>query len=321
MLAERSALWCPSNNPRFVDNIGDRDCDGVILDLEASVPDDQQVQARYRMRESIGKVSRGGARVTVRPNHRPWLADLEWAIWPGVEKVIYPQCEYPEEVRRVDEALTRLERERGIRPGAIELYPLIETVRGVANGYEIAAASPRVRFFGGGFLGFDTCRDLVIENVAPEPRTRETVYYLTGECALTARALGIQTTNGVMVETNLSGDVSAGSFYERRAVENKAAGLFGGGSSLHPNGVAPLNKGFTPTPEEVVEGRALVQAFAELDARGEVEGTFNGRILDRWEAARAQKLLDWAEACERTDRRKAGVRARNRGLEQTGGPR
>ena len=66
------------------------------------------------------------------------------------------------EIRRLDEILTRLERERGIRPGTVEIGANIETAVGVANGDEIASASPRVKDFGGA-SGYDMSRDLGVE--------------------------------------------------------------------------------------------------------------------------------------------------------------
>jgi citrate lyase subunit beta/citryl-CoA lyase len=89
-------------------------------------------------------------------NHDYVLADLEAIIWPGLSKVNYPKAEYGSEIRQLDEIITRLERERGIRPGTVEIGANIETAVGVANGYEIASASPRVQDFGGA-SGY-TCR-------------------------------------------------------------------------------------------------------------------------------------------------------------------
>ena len=307
MFAERSNIWVPSNNRRFVETIWTRGPDVVILDLEASVPDDQQGPARDGIRDAIPKVSRGGASVTVRVNHRQWLADLDGAIWPGVFRIIYPQPETPEQMRLLDEHITKLERLRGLRPGSVEIYPLVETVRGVANAYEIATASPRIRIFSGGSLGFDTCRDLLIEN-RTGGNVRESVYYMIGECALAARAAGRQPKNGVGYDVNLSGDVTQGEAAYRGAVANRKAGIYGVGGGLHPNVIEPSNRGQTPTAEEVAEAREVLREFERLDAGGEVSGTLNGKTIDRWEAERARKLLAWSEACERQVRWTQAIR-------------
>jgi hypothetical protein len=50
--------------------------------------------------------------------------------------------------------------------------------------------------------------------------------------------------------------------------------------------------------------------FEELDGQGEVVGELNGQPVDKWEAARARKLLDWSEACARREREKTAAKAR-----------
>ncbi len=312
MLAERSILWVPSNNRRFVETAWTRGADAYILDLEASVADDQQGPAREGIRDAIPKVSRGGAEVIVRVNHRQWLADLEASIWPGVMRIIYPQPETAEHMSRLSDAIGRLERERGLREGSVEVYPIIETVRGVVNSYEIANATERIKVFGGGFLGFDTCRDLLIEN-RTGGAVRENVYYQAGECSLTARALGRRPLNGVGMDVNLSGDVTIADAAFERTVTNRKAGIFGGGGGLHPNLVEPSNRGAMPTDDEIDEAHRVLRFFDELDARGEVSGEMDGRIVDKHEVERALKLLDWADRCRRQRDRIAGIMGRATG--------
>ena len=74
--------------------------------------------------------------------------------------------------------------------------------------------------------------------------------------------------------------------------------------------VAPQNAGFTPTPPEVDAARETLRFYERLDAAGETEGTLNGRAVDRYEAARAAELLEWAAACARRDAEKAAARER-----------
>lgn len=318
MFAERSNIWVPSNNQRFVETIWTRDADVVILDLEASVPDDQQGPARDGIRDAIPKVSKGGASVTVRVNHRQWKADLDGGVWPGVFRIICPQPETAEKMRLLDQHMALLERLRGIPLGSIEIYPLVETVRGVANAYEIATASPRIKIFSGGSLGFDTCRDLLIEN-RTGGTVRESVYYMIGECALAARAAGRQPKNGVGFDVNLSGDVTQADASFRSAETNRKAGIYGVGGGLHPNVIEPSNRGQTPTQEEVAEAREVIKAFERLDAQGQVSGVLNGKVVDRWEAERARKLLAWADACDRQERWKQAVKAMTLAQEKSGG--
>ena len=138
----------PVVTPRFVDNAWKRGCDFIVLDLEDSVPQHVKAHARTLIKDAIHKVSKGGAEAFSRINHDTVEADLEGVVWPGLKRVKYPKTEHASEVRLLDEIITRLERERGITPGSIEIDCGIETALGTANVYEIAAASPRVKEFG-----------------------------------------------------------------------------------------------------------------------------------------------------------------------------
>ena len=111
-----------------------------------------------------------------------------------------------------------------------------------------------------------------------------------------------------------SGNVGDRELTRRRAEANRQAGLRAGGG-LHPNTVEPQNVGLTPTPEEVQEAQRILAYFAQLDEQGEVEGELDGRVVDKYEAARAAELLEWSALCTQKDTLKARAQARARALE------
>jgi hypothetical protein len=59
----------------------------------------------------------------------------------------------------------------------------------------------------------------------------------------------------------------------------------------------------------------VLEFFAQLDARSEVEGELDGRLVDKYEAARAAELLEWSELCAQKDAHKASAQARTRAQE------
>ena len=105
----------------------------------------------------------------------------------------------------------------------------------------------------------------------------------------------------------------------RRAEANRKAGLRAGGG-LHPNTVEPQNVGLTPTPEEVQEAQRILAYFAQLDEQAKVEGELDGRIVDKYEAARAAELLEWSALCAQKDAHKAREQTRTTALEVHEGP-
>ncbi|MCC7486380.1 MAG: hypothetical protein IT529_15515 [Burkholderiales bacterium] len=303
----RSGLTMPIVTARFVDNAWRRGCDFVILDLEDSVPKHLKAHARTLVRESIRKVERGGAEAFVRVNHDTPREDLEGAVWPGLKRVRYPKTEHARELVLLDGILARLERERGIAPGSIEIDPGIETALGVANTFEIASATPRTREFGASSGGYDLSRDLGVEMFVDFDQ----FVYARGEAEIAARTLGLGLRAAPFL-ANPSGSVSDGN---RALVQAQAAlrcGFHLGTGGLNPAVVESHNAGYTPADDELREARWVLEQYALVEESGETWLEVEGRVIDRYEAARARDTLEWADACAARDREKAEAAARTK---------
>ena len=328
---KRSGLTMPIVTERFINNAWHRGCDFINMDLEDSVPPHLKDTARNLVKASIPVVNKGGADAVCRINHDLMEADLNAVIWPGLMQVNYPKTEYGHEIRRMDEIISRLEAERGIRPGTVEIGANIETAVGVANAYEIASASHRVRDFGGA-SGYDMSRDLGVEMFVGFDQ----FVYGKGEVELAARALGV-TPRAAPFTPNITGSVSDPdrAFAEADAAR-KCGFRIGGG--LHPNVVEPQNRGFTPTDAELEDAQWVLQEYAKLERTSETwrqidtsqdidrqqipqplaadpDSPDRCRIIDRYEAARAEELLRWGWQCHERDRQKSEAIARVRAIE------
>ena len=328
---KRSGLTMPIVTERFINNAWHRGCDFINMDLEDSVPPHLKDTARSLVKASIPVVNKGGADAVCRINHDLMEADLNAVIWPGLMQVNYPKTEYGHEIRRMDEIISRLEAERGIRPGTVEIGANIETAVGVANAYEIASASRRVRDFGGA-SGYDMSRDLGVEMFVGFDQ----FVYGKGEVELAARALGV-TPRAAPFTPNITGSVSDPdrAFAEADAAR-KCGFRIGGG--LHPNVVEPQNRGFTPTDAELEDAQWVLQEYAKLERTSETwrqidtsqdidrqqipqplasdpDSPDRCRIIDRYEAARAEELLRWGWQCHERDRQKSEAIARVRAIE------
>src|SRR5215208_2217725 len=229
MKVRRSGLTMPVVTRRFIDHAWRRGCDFVVIDLEDSVPQHLKSHARSLVKDAIGKVSRGGAEAFTRINHDTVEEDLEGAVWPGLTRIKYPKAEYAHEIRRLDEIITRLERERGIPPGTVEIDPGIETAVGVTNIFEIAGASPRVREFGASTGGYDLSRDLGVEMFVDFDQ----FVYPRGEAELAARTLGLGVRTAPFLP-NTSGSVSDADRALRQAEAARKCGFRLGGGGLNP---------------------------------------------------------------------------------------
>ncbi len=302
-MVRRSGLTMPVNNSRFVQKAWTRGCDFIILDLEDSVPPGEKAHARTLVKDAIATVAKGGAEVWVRINHFSVLEDLEASVWPGLKRINYPKAETAQEIWLVDRIISRLESERGIPAGYVEIGANVETALGVANALEIAAASPRITDFGGGG-GYDMSRDLGVEMFVPFNQ----FIYGSGELELAARVAGVEI-HSTPYMPNLSGSVSDGDHAFRVAEATRKLGFRMGGG-LHPNVVEPQNSGFTPTIVEVAAAHQVLELYEEVAASGRAWAEIGGAVVDWYEARRARELLEWADLCDRRDREKGEVVSR-----------
>jgi citrate lyase subunit beta / citryl-CoA lyase len=65
-------------------------------------------------------------------------------------------------------------------------------------------------------------------------------------------------------------------------------------SSIHPSQIDPINRMFSPTPEEIDYAEKVVQAFEEANARGDGSIAFGGQLIDRPIVERARRTLEMA---------------------------
>lgn len=301
----RSGLTMPVVTARFIDKAWTRGCDFITLDLEDSVPQHLKAHARSLIREAIPNVSKGGAEAFVRINHDTVEEDLEAVVWPGLRRIKYPKAETADEIRRLDAIITRLERDRGMEAGSVEIDASIETALGVTNVYEIASASARVREFGATTGGYDLSRDLGVEMFVGFDQ----FVYPRGEAELAARALGLEVRTAPFV-ANRSGSVSDPDRAYTQARAARLCGLHLGGGGLNPAVVDGHNRGLTPTPEDVRDAQWVLEQYARIEQTSDTWRQIDGRIVDRYEAARARDTLDWAAACAARDREKTEAVAR-----------
>jgi len=90
--AWRSLLFVPIVREKFVASAHTRGADGIILDLEDSVPEAEKARARELVPTAAREVGKGGADVLVRIN-RPWhqaFRDVEAAAGPDARRLRAP---------------------------------------------------------------------------------------------------------------------------------------------------------------------------------------------------------------------------------------
>jgi len=279
----RSFLFVPGHHARRIDKAFGSAADAVIIDLEDAVPSAEKEAARANAAAALS--DRGAPAAFVRVNGAAdpgCLEDLVAVVRPGLAGVVLPKAESVAQLLALDWAIGQLESSQGLRPGAVELVPLIESARGVEDAASLAASAARVRRLTYGVADYSL-------DVGLQPDPQESgLAYLRARLVHASRACGREApVDSVVVEIRDPGRL------RESALRARALG-FGGKLCLHPDQVPIVNEVFGPTEAELALARTVVEAYDEARARGEAAVTVEGSFVDAPVAERARKLLERA---------------------------
>jgi citrate lyase subunit beta/citryl-CoA lyase len=289
MELKRSWMFVPGHRQKMIDKALTLNADAIMLDIEDGVAPNEKDTARQLIANSLGreKASNAPARF-VRINaigHARMDADLEAVVRPGLEGLVCPKVESPDEVRKLDAILSEREPKQKMQRGGVKLLIAIESPSGLLNAPAIASCSPRVcgLMFGaedfGRELGLPTSR---------EGEARD-MLYARSAMVIAAASAHVQAVDGVWVDLkNTEGLIGF-------ARQSRRIG-FSGMSLIHPSQIDPINKEFSPTSEEITYAQQVVTAFEEANARGDGSIAFGGQLIDRPIVERARRTLEMAKA-------------------------
>ena len=285
MPAYRSFLFAPGNHARKVTKVFDCGADNVILDLEDAVAKAEKVATRALVVEALRRPRRSGAYVRVNAfNTEFCYGDAVAVVGPGLDGIILPMVESREQIVAFDWLVGALERERGLPLGGIDIIPIIETGKGIANARSIAAAGTRVKrmAFGAG----DYTLDMNMEWTLAESELE----HARAEMAVASRAAGLEAPiDTVWVHINdLDGLASS-------AQRAKQLG-FQGKMCIYPPQVELVNRAFTPTEKEIAFARRVVAAFEKAEREGSSSIQLDGYFIDYPIVYKAQRTLDAVRA-------------------------
>ena len=276
----RSLLYVPANVPRFIDGAHKRGADGIILDLEDSVPIAERPAARRDLAKTAENVARGGADVLVRIN-RPWrqtMLDLEAAIMPRVAALKVTKVDSADHIRMVAEVVSELEAERGMTVGATQFIAMIETPEAWFRMADIAKVDRRIVALTLGGEDFALTMGML--------PTAEALFMPKQQLAIAARAAGILPLGFIGTVADYK-DLDA-----FRATVRRSRRLgFRGASVIHPSQVPILNEEFSPSADGVASAKKIVAAYDAAVAAGRGSLEVDGKMIDVPVVLRAEELL------------------------------
>jgi len=279
----RSLLFVPADSERKLEKSRGAGADGLILDLEDSVAADRRPAARQLARAFLTGARPADTVMTVRINPLAGddaLADLV-GIMPGRPDAIVLPKATPAEFVRLDHYLAAFEAMIGIATGTTQIIC-------------IATETPAAIFQLGGFAGVsrrlagltwgaeDLGAALGAENRLADGSYDDTFRLARALCLLAAHAAGVPAIDTVFVDFR-----DEAGFAAECAAAARAG--FTGKIAIHPAQIGPINAAFTPSEEQIVWARMVVDTFARNPDAGTIG--VGGKMIDRPHLKLAQNLL------------------------------
>jgi len=276
----RSFLFAPGNHARRVEKALTLPADAVILDLEDAVANSEKPATRELVAAAYNQPRHGKLYVRVNAYSTDWCyQDIVTIVRSGLDGIILPKVETPDQLKSTDWLLSALERERGLPVGNIDLVPIIETALGMSNVGAIAGSGSRTKrlAFGAG--------DYTLDLGMIWSRDESELLPARSAVVMASRAAGIEPP----FDTVWADLRDADGF--THSAERAASLGFQGKMCIHPDQIAVTNAAFSPTEQQLSWAKRVVAAFEEAEARGLASIQLDGQFIDYPIVQRARQVI------------------------------
>lgn len=280
----RSVLYMPGSNARAMEKAATLPADSIIIDLEDAVSPREKANARTVTMSALDGAlavnNRGYREVAVRINSldTPWgKDDLQAVVQSSANAIAIPKVEKVEDILRVAEMIPA--------NSSMNIWPMIETPRGVLNAEAIAASHPRLNVMVMGTS--DLAKDLRV----PHSSNRIGLLFSLGRCVLIARAYGLCIIDGVQLDLENDKDLM-------NACEQACNMGFDGKSLIHPKQIAAANRIFSPTKIAVEHAQQVIDAWKQAEKEGSGVVVVNGKLVENLHVEEARRVLAVIKAIE-----------------------
>jgi citrate lyase subunit beta/citryl-CoA lyase len=281
----RTVMYAAGNNPGLLQNAGIYGADSIIFDVEDAASVAEKDSARELVYSALKNLKRS-CETGVRINHTstPWgYDDLECLLAGKPDYVRLPKGESGDEIKEIDNIITKAEKKHGFEPGLVKIMVSIESPKGLRNAYEIASASPRMIAIAIGGEDFAAAlkTDKTKGNVITGGRE---LFVARSMIVFAAREAGIQAIDSVFSdmrdEETLINEVSM----------IKELG-FDGKSCVNPRQIEIIHRVFTPTESEIDYAHRVLRVFEEAQAKKSGVIALDGKMIDMPMVIRAERVL------------------------------
>lgn len=270
----RSLLFLPATADHLLAKATERGADALVIDLEDAIPPERKAVARPMAQAAVRQLAERGATVVLRVNSDPamWQEDLRGMPVEALSAIMLPKVESLDQVEALAKALIQMRAEQ-----APPIAALIETPRGVLAAATIASHSALCA------LGFGSEDYAGALGVPAEPAA---LTWPAQQVLTCAHAYGLQCW-GLAASIAEVDDmvIFAG------AVDAGRAMGFTGSVCIHPRQVPVVNRGFSPSEQEIAWAQRVLAADQAAREQGLGAILLNGRMLDKPIVDRARRWL------------------------------
>lgn len=282
----RSLLFVPGNRRAMIEKSWTSGADALIFDLEDSVPDDAKGEARELVRAALQKAIEPHPFLMVRVNAlrtSHWQADVQSVGVKNLFALLIPKCESFAAIQELRQLIEQQGHMAGMHDGALRLFLLIETAKGLLAASRLAKSTARIS--GLAFGAEDFRLDM---GLAATPDGRE-VFFARSYLAIVARGAECLAIDSVFTDFKDSEGL-------RRETQTAKELGYNAKLAIHPQQIPIIHEVFRPTEREIAEARRVVEAFAKAQAAHSGVASLDGRMIDKPIVDRARRLLMMAES-------------------------
>jgi citrate lyase subunit beta / citryl-CoA lyase len=232
----RSWVLVSAANAAQIEEAARSGADVVVLDLVELIAERDKAAARSNFRQVLARAGHADVEVFAQIDPSSAESDLDACVWPGLAGIVIARAESAGEIETISAALDRLEADRGITAGSVQIVAALETAKGNHAAYDILRASHRVC---AGTLGR---ADLVMD-LRPEPSGElHLMPYLMQRLIIVAGTVGVTPLGAWWSAPDRGLLATPGNTYEA-AQRGRAIG-FKGAMCLRADQVEALNRAF-----------------------------------------------------------------------------
>ena len=296
MVVLRSVMYTPGNNERLIESSKKLRPDVLVLDVEDSVPYPEVPKARQMIRAKLKEVKEATGSLIYSRIH-DWRtgmteADLDALVIEGIDGFVLSKTEGAKDVQLLDDRLTQLEKERGLKAGSIAIQSLIETSKGMILAGETATASKRLNSFVFGALDYVRDKHARLNMTGTNVGRDWTV--------IAARSNNLTAIDAPYPDYK---DVEG---FRKDTIYGREMG-YEGRMLIHPSQIEISNEIYSPSKEAIEFAKEVVALFEDAMKKGMAAVPLRGAMIDTPVYRREMDTLNRLKEIQEAEARKKPV--------------